>query len=132
ALFANASSRDVNPVARNQLFILRQVDGGHCVLVAVAAATAGMGDDAEDASQQPLCSPNVTGEQQLANAAARNHVTADLKLAIDLHLEPASLSKLGQFLDVALRLATKVEIGSLMDFCGLDAAPKNLFGEVTW
>jgi len=86
--------------------------------------------DAERAAQQALCARDVAPTQQFANAAARNHVSADLHLRVNPHFKTNLPPELRQFLNIPLRLMTKMKIRAFVHFFGTQPTRQDLTGKI--
>src|SRR5262249_3867455 len=74
---------DVDAVARHQLFVWAEIQGGDRVFRAVTAAAPGNRLNAERASQQVARATNIAGLDQFANARTRDRQPAHAHLGID-------------------------------------------------
>src|SRR5512146_181425 len=120
---------DIDADLRDQLVVTAEVDGWNGVLVPIAAATAGVGDDAEGSSKDMAGARHFSGLDQAASIAAGEDVPTVLHGLIHHHLETEPAAIFLQAFDVALLLVSEVEVESLVDFDGVESGGEDLFGE---
>src|ERR1700722_7767433 len=125
AFFVYPQPGDVDAVGRDQFVITREVDGRHGVLLAIAAAAAGIREDAERPAQQCSRATDISLGNQLTDFTVRSVMAAQRLLRKDASLEAALLAQLCQRVDVALRLVAEVEVVAFVYLARLQRLRQN-------
>src|ERR1700753_4178481 len=80
AFVSDACPGNVDTILGNELFVAREIDGGHSVFRSVAAAPAGGTENAEGTREKMTRPAHAAGAEQFANLAAGNTFAAQLHL----------------------------------------------------
>ena len=130
--FANAGAGDVDAVLRDQFVVAAEVDGGDGVLAAIAAASAGGGEDGEGASEEVAGATDAAGGEKFADAGGGDGFAAESEFVEDLHDEPHLSAEVGEGLDVAGSFVSEVEVVAFVDLAGFERVVEDLCGELSW
>src|SRR5207253_7684530 len=95
---------------------MSEIDGGHGVLVAVAAAAARGRSDSEGTSQEAARTADFALQDEFADAAAGNDFAVAAHFRINLHFKPQLAAHLLQTSDIAFGLVSEMEVGAFMHF----------------
>src|SRR5580692_6641682 len=125
ALIVNPQPGNVDAIGGNQLVITREVDGRHGVLLAIAAAAAGIREDAERPAQQCSRATDISLGNQLTDFTAGDVMAAQRLLRKDASFEAALLAQLRQRIDVTLRLMAEVEVVTFVHLARLQRPRQN-------
>src|SRR3984957_17231101 len=130
-LAADARPGDVDAVLGNEFLVAGQVDGGHGVFRAVAAAAAWCAENAKWTRQKMARAADASGSEQLANLAAGDGFPAQGHLGIDLDIKSHLAPEFGHQIHVAGRFVTESKIEAFVHFGSVQPFFQNALGELS-
>src|SRR5437588_9073651 len=100
--------------------------------MSVAASAAGGGDDGKRPSQQAIGAGDVARPQQLADAAAGNHIAANTLFGIQTDLETQLAAEFAQPFHIAAGAMSETEVEAFVHFTRVQALGKDVARKVEW
>src|SRR6266576_1639524 len=130
AFVANPRAGDVDAILRHEFFVAAQVDGRHGVLAAIAAATAGRGEDCEGAAQQLTRATDSTSGEKLANLTAGDAFAAQRHFVENLYSKSHLTAKFGERVHVAGSFVSETEVVAFVNFRGVQLFFEDSLGKL--